>query len=186
MSTDNLDTLFEDLQGQFDVNEPRSGHQQRFMKKLNAESPIAEDQSKLFNLWKPFLAIAASLVLILTLTINRQGDSNVNALASVSPEMETTQDYFTTAIASELEKLNEVDNPEFQKLIVDALFQIKILEEDYQKLTVDLEESGNDKRVIHAMILNFQNRIDILTNVTEQIDELKTLKEIENENSSTL
>ena len=112
MSTDNLDTLFEDLQGQFDVNEPRSGHQQRFMAKLNAEPQIAEDQSKLFKLWKPFLAIAASLALIMTLTITRQGQSNPNALASVSPEMQTTQDYFTTAIASELEKLNDVDNPE--------------------------------------------------------------------------
>ena len=48
-------------------------------------------------------------------------------------------------------------------------------------LKKDLVESGNDKRVIYAMITNFQNRIDLLQNVINTIEEIKTLKETENE-----
>ena len=115
-----------------------------------------------------------------------QATGNARELASVSPEMATTQDFFTNAIATELEKLKKEQSPEFQKLIVDALFQIELLEQNYEKLKLDLNESGDDKRVIHAMINNFQTRIDILETVLNQIEEQKQLNNITNENSSTL
>ena len=82
--------------------------------------------------------------------------------------------------------MNAELTPEFQDLVVDALFQIELMEQNYIKLKKDLTTSGNDKRVISAMISNFQDRIDILNNVLNQIEELKTEKTIDNENSSTL
>jgi len=186
MSTDNLNTLFENLKDGFDLEEPTSGHDQRFLEKLRSDSKVVQIKSKRSSFWKPFMGIAASLALIVTLAIGYQSNTTSNDLASVSPEMETTQDFFTSAIATELEKLNSEDSPEYQELVVDAMFQLKILEQDYEKLKLNLEESGVDKRVIHAMISNFQNRIDILTNVSEQIDELKQQKNTTNENSATL
>ncbi|NND52544.1 MAG: hypothetical protein HKN54_09055 [Flavobacteriaceae bacterium] len=186
MNTDKLNTLFEDLKDQFDMEEPRSDHEQRFIEKLIASQDVAETTAGYSRLWKPILGIAASVVLLVTLAIGFQTNTNEKDLASVSPEMATTQDFFTNTIAAELEKLNTEDSPEFQEIIVDALFQIKILEEDYQNLKLALEESGDDQRVIHAMITNFQNRIDILQNVSEQIEELKLIKNDTNENSSTL
>ena len=62
----------------------------------------------------------------------------------------------------------------------------KILEEDYEALRLDLTESGDDKRVIYAMITNFQNRIDLLQNVLEKIEEIKQLKQNSDENATTL
>ena len=56
----------------------------------------------------------------------------------------------------------------------------------YEKLKLDLTSSGEDKRVIYAMITNFQNRIDLLENVLEQIEEIKQLKNSNNENITTL
>ena len=70
--------------------------------------------------------------------------------------------------------------------MVDALFQIELLEQNYIKLKQDLTASGNDKRVINAMISNFQDRINILNNVLNQIEELKSTKIEQNENSTTL
>ncbi|MBT8253125.1 MAG: hypothetical protein HKN00_01550 [Flavobacteriaceae bacterium] len=185
MSMDSLTEFFKDHKGKFDLEEPRSGHEKRFLEKLNQTDQDAGGGSTTSEVWKPFLMIAASLTLIMMLVIG-SGNTNSRDLASISPEMATTQDFFTTTISTELAKLNSEDSPEFQDLVVDALFQIKILEEDYQKLKKDLTSSGDDKRVIHAMIENFQNRIDILQQVSEQIDELKQLKETNNENSFTL
>jgi len=186
MNTNNLNTLFEHLNDQFDIEEPRAGHDQRFLQKLTAETKVVQLELRRSNPWRPILSIAASLVLIMTLVIGLQKNQTPTGLASVSPEMETTQDFFTNTINTELEKLNNEESPEYQELVVDALFQLKILEQDYKNLITDLTDSGDDKRVIHAMITNFQNRILILQNVSEQIDELKQTKYITNENSTIL
>jgi len=190
MSENNLNTLFKNLNADFNTEEPNLGHQNRFLEKLNSQNTKKEIPNKssksLRRLWRPLTGIAASIALLITVFIGIQNDSTPKGLASISPEMATTQDFFTNTITSELEKLNSEESPEFQNLIVDALFQIKILEENYKELTVDLKESGDDKRVIYAMISNFQNRIDLLQNVVEQIDNLKQQKPEQNENSSTL
>ncbi|MBT8266163.1 MAG: hypothetical protein KJO41_01895 [Bacteroidia bacterium] len=186
MNTDNLNALFEDLKDDFDIETPSKGHQQRFLQKLNEAQKVEQLSQRRLSLWKPFIGIAASLLLIVTLTFGWQSNSEANELASVSPEMETTQDFFMNTISTELAKLSSENDPEFQELVVDAIFQLKILEQDYESLKLNLEESGADKRVIHAMIVNFQNRIEILQNVSEQIEEIKQQKDFTNENSSTL
>lgn len=186
MSKTTLDNLFENLNGKFDVEEPTNGHHQRFLDKLNNQNELAQDDKKVFRLWRPLAAIAASIALIVSVLGSIQNSDSPKDLASISPEMANTQEFFTTAITNELEKLNSEESPEYQDLIVDTMFQIKILEENYEQLKIDLYDSGDDQRVIYAMITNFQNRIDLLQNVVEQIDNLKQEKSEENENSSTL
>ena len=186
MSKTTLDDAFKNLEGQFDLENPSAGHQQRFLDRLNNQNKVSQNEKKVVRLWRPLAGIAASLALIISVLAGVQNSNNTKELASISPEMASTQDFFTTAIANELEKLNSEENPEYQDLIVDTMFQIKILEGDYELLKTDLRESGDDQRVIYAMIANFQSRIDLLQNVVEQIDNLKQDKLEDNENSSTL
>lgn len=187
MSKNNLNTIFENLKADFDVEEPNSGHENRFLTKLNNQNRevITLTQPK-SNFWKPFLSIAASVVLLITVFIGVSKSNEPSDLASISPEMAETQNFFTNAISAEIEKLNNELTPEFQDLVVDALFQIELLEANYNQLKQDLTASGNDKRVINAMISNFQDRIDILNNVLNQIEELKSTKNETYENSTTL
>ncbi|WP_299101725.1 hypothetical protein [uncultured Winogradskyella sp.] len=187
MEKDNLDSLFDNLKGQFDIETPQTNHEQRFLDKLKSNdiASIEVKKSSGFN-WKPFLAIAASIIICLGLFTTLQNDSEDLDLASVSPEMSETQDFFTVTIENELKKLNEERSPLTEQIISDALAQIKLLENDYQKLKTDLTESGKNQRVIYAMISNFQNRIDILNTVLEQIEVIKELKTNTNEPKNTL
>lgn len=179
MKKDNLNQLFENLKGEFDIEAPYLGHQKRFLSKLNSkDTKIVETSSKTFKLWKPLLAVAAMIVLCFSLMTILYEQQEVNDLASVSPEMSKTQDFFTSTIENELTKLNKELTPQTKVLIDDALKQMNILETDYESLKKDLAESGDDKRVIYAMISNFQNRIDVLQNVMERIDEVKQLKQM--------
>ncbi len=179
MKKDNLNQLFENLKGEFDIEAPNLGHQKRFLSKLNSkDTKIVETSSKTFKLWKPLLAVAAMIVLCFSLMTILYEQQEVNDLASVSPEMSKTQDFFTSTIENELTKLNKELTPQTKVLIDDALKQMNILETDYESLKKDLAESGDDKRVIYAMISNFQNRIDVLQNVMERIDEVKQLKQM--------
>ena len=66
-------------------------------------------------------------------------------------------------------------------MIDDAFVRMDNLETQYVELTKELKESGADQRVIFAMISNFQQRIEILKNVLEQMDNLKQLKSNNNE-----
>jgi hypothetical protein len=178
MKKDSIDKLFENLQGNFDIYETPSGHQKRFLDKLNE----AEKSSvKKLNWWKP-LSIAASIaVLIAVGAMILKTNPSEKDLASVSPEMMQTQSFFTSTINEELETLKSLTSPEAKQLVDDALIQIDVLEKEYLKLKKDLSQSGNDKRVIYAMISNFQNRIDLLQKVIEKIEEIKNLKNIRNE-----
>lgn len=187
MNKGDLNTMFKNIKEDFNFEEPNAGHQKRFLGKLNSQNTGVEHKpSSVRKLWRPLIGVAASIVLLISVFAGIQKDSNTRDLANVSPEMATTEDFFLNTITNELEKLNSEDSPEYQELIVDALFQIKILEENYELLKLDLNESGDDNRVIYAMISNFQNRIDLLQNVVEQIDNLKQQKTEQNENSSTL
>jgi hypothetical protein len=186
MKENNLNTIFENLRLEFDVEEPNAGHEKRFLTKLNNQNrEVITLSQPTSNFWKPFLSIAASVILLVTIVIGINKSNKPNDLGSVSPEMAKTESFFKTTISAEMEKLNNELTPEYQDLIVDALFQIEILEQNYNKQKQDLAISGNDARVISAMISNFQDRIDILTNVLNQIEELKTDNNETNETSTT-
>ncbi len=189
MEKDRIDDLFDNLKGEFDINEPNEGHQQRFLNKLNADqhnSDVSENKSSSGFNWKPFLAIAASLVICLSVFTTINSEPEVMDLASVSPEMSETQDFFTATIETELKKLNQERTPLTQQIVTDALEQIKLLEDDYENLKVSLTENGNDQRVIYAMISNFQSRIDILNVVLEEIEKIKQLNTNTDETTNTI
>ncbi|WP_054851169.1 hypothetical protein [Olleya sp. ITB9] len=172
-----IDKLFKSLDHQFDVETPNLGHQQRFLDKLNSSKTETVVISTKKTYWKPLLAVAASIVLIVTLTFNLKPEQKTKDLASISPQLAETQNFFSNTIAFELNKLNTEKSPETQKLVNDALTRLEQLETEYQNLKLNLIESGEDQRVIYAMITNFQNRIDLLQSTLLQIEEVKNLKQ---------
>ena len=175
MKKNTLDELFKDLEGSFDTQKTPEGHQRRFMDRLKQmEAPVQPAAKR--SWWKP-LSIAASIVVIIGLgfMMTQQQEAPMD-LASISPEMEQTQNFFTTAINAEIKKLEAFDSPETKALVDDALSKVADLEAAYDKLREDLTISGNDKRVVHAMIANLQNRIDLLEQVVVMVEDLNNLK----------
>lgn len=185
---DHIETLFKNLENTFDLEEPNLGHEDRFLDLLKQQnSALTAHKSKKKDYWKPFIAVAASILLCFGLvTIMQYGENTPKDLASISPELSQTQSFFATAIAQELEVLEAERTPETEQMIDDALNALKLLETEYSILKLDLNESGNDKRVIYAMITNFQNRIDLLKNVLKHIEDVKNLKLHQNENNVTI
>lgn len=186
MKPDDIDKLFGTLQDAFDVAEPNAAHQERFLDKLNAQHATVTAQKKQQITFRPWLAVAATVVLLIALTFTFKPENKTYDLASVSPEMAETQSFFNATLTQELKQLEKENAPEVQPLIQDALKQLEILESDYEKLKTDLSNSGNDKRVIYAMIANFQNRISILQEVLETIDNVKQLKQTTHDNKITI
>lgn len=174
MSKDNLDQLFDRLNNQWDTQNPTIGHQDRFLNKLNNQQQLAKTTKSYL---KPLLAVAATIVLIVTISFALKTEQPVYDLASVSPEMAETQHFFTSTIAFELNKLKNVQTEDTKAIIKDAMFRLEELEKEYEQLKISLNESGEDQLVIFAMITNFQNRIDILKTTLQYIEDQKELKQ---------
>jgi hypothetical protein len=157
-----LDQLFEKFENQWDVESPESNHKQRFEQKL---------KSKKSN-WKRFVSIgiAASIVLILGLSIFNTTPKKTEELKFASKETKQTDSIFTILIEKELEKIKEKKSPENEKIIADALKQMRTLDNDYDKIIKELETNGESKQIIYAMISNLQTRISFLQSVLRHIE----------------
>lgn len=187
MKENYLNKFVNNLDGSFDTEEPNKGHRLRFEQKLISQTVKSPRKSILRQYLKPLLATAAVLIIGLSLFIGgqRTEESGMD-LSKVSTELSETQDFFTLAINEELKKIEAERSPLTENLIYDGLRQLNHLEEGYQKLKIDLEVSGKNQLVIYAMITNFQKRIDVLTNLLEQIENLKQLKTKNNETNITI
>ncbi|MFT5862069.1 MAG: hypothetical protein ACI828_000715 [Flavobacteriales bacterium] len=179
MKKDNIDQLFNRLGGNFDTSSPSADHKAKFLEKL--QTPQEEtSEVKVIKLqwWKPLL-IAASVLLMAGMLFTNISTIEAKDLADISPEMQETQNFFTRTIERELFEIKKQNTPATEKLVSDAMSRMEKLETNYNKLQVDLKESGEDKRVIYAMIDNFQNRIDLLQQVLEHMDAIKNLNELQ-------
>ena len=170
----------EDGLSKFDIHEPTIGHFNRFQSKLEKQEVTQKQKTS----WYKYIAIAASILLLLTI-----GFGNINAkkgfdLADVSPKMEETQDYFNNVINSELEKIAKIKNNKNEKIINDAFKQLQFLEEDYKNHKLELSTNSENKNIIYAMINNYQQRIDVLKNLLEQLKKINSINKTYNENNN--
>ncbi|MBQ4819535.1 hypothetical protein [Aquimarina sp. MMG016] len=184
MKKDKIDELFERMSGQLDIYEPSANHQTRFLEKLQQQNKVVQLHPKKRN-WYKALAIAASISILIglaTSTFIFKPEEEAD-LASVSPQMQETQSFFTAAIQVQLEEINKISSTETKKLVSDAMIQLEKLESDYDTLKKDLVHSESDKAVISAMIKNFQKRANLLEDVLQKMNNINDFKLSKNENS---
>ena len=170
-----MEDFFKKNREQFDVAEPNIGHFERF------QARIKESDEKLSRKggtpWY-ILAVAASVLLFFGYWMGNYNQSSSSAgieLADVSPQMQETQNFYVATIQKELEVIKTKKTTANQQIIDDAFVQLELLETNYRKLTLELKESNADKRVIYAMITNFQTRLQILQNLMDQLEEFEEL-----------
>lgn len=161
-------------ENEFDLQEPHPGHLARFEHKLNA----AKERNK--TSWK-WLSFAASVILLLGFWLASAHQKKQIELADISPKMEEVQNYFVSSIHQELKTLEKNRSLETETIIENALDKLEDLEEDYQVLVKELTKNGKQRKLINAMIKNYQNRLDILEKTLKQIEYIKNPNFLENE-----
>jgi hypothetical protein len=164
---DKLNTFFKNTN--FDVDVPRFGHLDRFEKRLNLQK-----KKKYFSY--KWMSVAASIILVVGFWLGANVTDKTLELADVSPEMQEAETFFVSTIKQELKTIETYRNPTTERVIEDALNQLEKLDSKYKDLVKALNKSNNDRRVVYAMISNYQNRIEVLQDVLKQIDEIKNLK----------
>jgi len=165
-----LEQLFSKFDSEWDVLALPNNHESRFLNKLENTS-LKRKKRNIYTM----IAIAASLVVMFSLSFFFKPEVKTNQLTFASKETKQTDSIFTVLIKHELNKLKEKNSPRNQKIIADALQQMKILDNDYQKIIKEIATNGENKQIIYAMISNLQTRISFLQNVLNQIETTEQL-----------
>ena len=160
-------------------NELSKGHRRKFEKKLLAE---LHPEKKRNRQW---LSIAASLTLVIGLSaslifFNNQVQETetqsvqIENLGSISPELGKIENFYLASIQSEISGLDQT--PENAELVNGYLQKIAELSMDYKELTEELNTEGINQTTVNALIENLQQRLNLLYQLKEQLDEFKKLQ----------
>ncbi len=154
-------------------------HQTRFLNKLNKALPEQPVKSTI-----NWFGIAASMVVFLGLSFGaykyfKPHVASINTmetktLGDVSPGLKKVEDYYLASIHLELSKMKPTD--ETKELFDSYLSQLKDLDEEYQRLSLELTESGPSELNVNALIDNLKFRLNLLYRLRTQLKQLNTSK----------
>ncbi|WP_299123610.1 hypothetical protein [uncultured Winogradskyella sp.] len=177
MAQDLRDLFKEDTKEQ-DVKMSK-GHDARFLQKLNKELPKQHKTSR-FN----FLSIAASVVVLLGLSygayqffhspVNPEepievADTDIKTLGDISPDFKKVEDYYLASINLELSKVQLT--PQNKELFDGYVQRLKELNDEYDRLTIELNENGPNEETLDALINNLKYRLNLVMRLKEKLAE---------------
>ena len=139
---DNLNTLFENLEGTWDLQQPDDNHYDRFLEKQHRKI-------RRKNYWNS-ISIAASILLLVSFftffNYNNTYKKETNDLEFASKQTRETDSIFTAMIRIELDKVKEKKSPLNEKIVADALIQMQKLDADYEKIKLEFIKNGEIKK----------------------------------------
>ncbi len=169
---DKLHNFFSE--NEFDFQEPHSGHIQRFEKRLQG----VKSQKKVS--WK-WMSVAASVILFIGFSLGSMNNNNRPILSSVSDKMEEVETFYVNTINVELQEIEKNRSLDTEKIIEHALDQLEELEDSYKTFVKELENNGEQTKIISEMISNYQKRLEVLQSALDQIEQIKNPKNLDDE-----
>ena len=157
------------------------GHEARFLGKLDKELPLTQSKSKF-----TFFSIAATIVLLFGLTFGGYKFLNPNTasevmpennavvtetktLKDVSPQLKKVEDYYLASINYELSKMKVTS--ESKELFDGYLSKLEELNNEYDRLSKELIESGPNELTVNALIDNLKFRLNLLYRLKDKLNE---------------
>lgn len=188
---DYIEKLINENLEELNDNEPREGHFERFESKLKKQN---RKRTLSLNL---VLKVAAAIIFVF-LAVNqafiyfapKQQESGMNmenesgmSLASVSPEYEEVEFYYTNAINVGLNQWEELVqqgliSEEEQTMMNTELVEFETV---FNRLQDDLETNPNDERVINAMLEYYQTKLSVINMIVNKLNEVKQQKNTNHE-----
>jgi hypothetical protein len=179
--SDKLKKHIEDNRSSFEVYK---GNYDAFWDEIERKLDQNEKASTPLYPWKSILRIAASILIILTVSIGFlwiKGNSDKYAdgvsLRDLSPELAEAEIYYNQLLDTKMNiiKASDVNVDE----VVIENFQS--LDSAYNELKLDLEDNMYNEEVIDAMIQNYRLKLQILENILDEIQKSNTEEDNEHD-----
>lgn len=177
---DLFEKFIEENKNNIDEYEPDIGHFNRFEAKLRKQN--APHSLLNFKLWY----IAASVIIIAGIAglmyIKYQNtnviadkqekpvENNQLAFEKISPEYREVEIYLKSNVKKKLDEFNALGCDK-QKIDYDLIMsEIQELDKTYNELRAELSVNTNDERIINAIIECYQNKINLLNKIINQVN----------------
>lgn len=179
---DDIEKLILDNLDGLNNQEPKEGHFERFEEKLNQRR---KGRKTLRIAWR---VVAAAVFLLLAVNqaliylAPAQEDEAVT-LGSISREYEEVEFYYTSSIEEGLTRWEQFEKAglltEEDKRMMDN--ELKEFENVLKGLQHELKANPNDERVINAMLMYYQNKLNVINLIINKLQEVKeTMNQKEN------
>ncbi len=161
---DNLKSIFE--RAKFGLKDIPSGHETRFLDKLDNELPKIS-KSKKFILPILGYAVAASIGIVLFLSIvkttnnSQLGESII--LISETAETVEAEVYLQNQVVTRMETIHQLDKR--KKHTADIIDDILEFDNSLSRLKSDLKEAPGDQRIVDAVLNTYIMKIEALDNI---------------------
>jgi len=160
----------------FDTEEPPSGHMERFGHKLHHQ-PSRSLFSRIPYALKAavvLLLVALSSILIYEQARIYYASQRVFTILDISNEFEEAEVYYTSLINNKYQEINRLntEDPKQKEMLLSELEEMDKLFHSLQK---DFQSNPNDQRVIHAMISHYQLKLEVMSEIISQLEEVNQL-----------
>lgn len=166
----------------------KTGHKERFQERLQKKFPQRRKP------WTILLKVAASVLILIgigtyylidgknkirskTVVVDKDGPiekTDVISLGDLSPDLKKVENYYVANINFELSKLEVSEGN--KAVVVSFMDQLAILNAEYKKLNSELNHIGPNDQTITALIKNLQLRLQVLHQLKEKLNQLKSSK----------
>jgi len=163
-----LEDIVQNQRDLFDLQDPPSGHEERFSRKLDRWHRRQHTLHYAMN-------IAASFVLISSLTISaylfRKKEAiqqPITGLTQVSNEFRETTQYYDTKLNEKMQQLKSlpcIDEQQREKMLA----EVNDLDQNDRQLMVELGKDPNNQMIIDAIINQYQTKLEILNKLVNQL-----------------
>ncbi|MGY5849791.1 hypothetical protein [Salegentibacter sp. F14] len=178
------------------------GHKKRFEARLDETFPESSKHNQLYF----FMKIAAVLVVALAIGFYLLQPNGLTSqpvvetdseeleeestfetpqekqfqLSEVSPEFKKIENFYLASLNMELAKIDI--NDDNRDLINSFMEQLADLDEEYQRLNLEISKNGPNEQSIDAMIGNLQLRLELLYKLKNKLKEINQSKDEQYEN----
>jgi hypothetical protein len=169
----------------FDDMEPENGHYDRFRQKLGKIRPVRKFYIPYYlKVAVVLILVSFSSIFIYEMIISPRFEKNRYSFGKLSPEYREVEDYFIHTINvkyNQLQKL-DIDDKTQKNMIIEELNE---MDKIYQSLSKELQNDPNNERIINAMIQHYQLKLDILNEITNQLEIIKNSASNNNQDENT-
>ncbi len=160
----------------FEGSEPLDGHFERFEWKL--EKRLHSGMTKRSIV--PYLLRAAVVTLLVTLSSLWvwdnfiRGEKDRMTLGDVSPQYKEVENYYIHQVSLMEDEIVNIDlknNPEQKKIL---LKEMQSMDSTYISLQKELKANPSDERIINAMIVHYQTKLEVMTYIVNQLKAIRT------------
>lgn len=167
--SDQLEKFIKDNRSHFDDLEPNPKNWEKIDARINRKRMFKLD---LNILWRAAAILFLGISVTMWFSKIRETNDTSTQLSSEFNEVET---FYATLIEQKKSELSAYDLQEYEQLEAEFLHEIENLDSVYSSLKKSYFETGSDK-VMDAMIINLQTRIELLNQQLSILEKIKSTK----------